>query len=405
MGVPGVSLGGWPNRNRSESVTTLPVPIVNAVPALLFDLSRTPRRYRPPEEVLIVTQDGQIGTVGAIADHLKRAAILRRRNPPVLTVTPDGVVAPAAKIAELSEIAARAAELAESARAANTRRAYRSDWAHFETWCTAQGRTALPAAPLTVGLYLAAHETMLSVATLARRLSSIAVAHRRAGAPMDTRHPAIADVMAGLRRQHGTAQRHAEALTTTRLRQVLAPLGDSLGDRRDAALLLVGMAAALRRSELVALDVADVAVLPEGLRVTLRRSKTDQDGAGTVLAISRTSTVTCPVAAYEAWLAVSGITDGAVFRAVNRHGRVGGRLSGQAIALIVQRRAAAAGLDAPARYSGHSLRAGFATAAAEAGLGEIRIAQQTRHASMTSLRRYVRDGKLFATNLSAEIGL
>lgn len=306
---------------------------------------------------------------------------------------------------DLDALAARAAGLAEDARSANTRRAYRSDWDHFARWCTALGFAFLPAEPMTVGSYLADHETRLSVATLTRRLSAIAVAHRMAGFLMDTRAPAIADVMQGLRNRHGSAQRHAEALTIPRLRQVLDRIGDSLGDRRDRALLLVGTAAALRRSELVALDVADITVQPEGLRLVIRRSKTDQGGEGAVLPVNRTGRLTCPVAAYTAWLAAAAITEGAVFRAVDRHGRIGGRLSGQAVALIVQRRARAAGLDAPASYAGHSLRAGFATSAARAGMGEIKIARQTRHASLTSLRRYVRDGALFSENLTAEIGL
>lgn len=306
---------------------------------------------------------------------------------------------------DLDALAARAAGLAEDARAPNTRRAYRADGAHFAGWCAAQSFVALPATPATVGLYLAAHETTLSVATLTRRLSAIAVAHRMAGFALDTRHSAIATVMRGLRNRHGSAQRHAEALTIPRLRQVLDRIGDGLGDRRDRALLLVGTAAALRRSELVALDVADITVQPEGLRITIRRSKTDQGGEGAVLPVNRTGRPTCPAAAYEAWLAAAGIREGAVFRAVDRHGRLGGRLSGQAVALLIQRRARAAGLDAPASYAGHSLRAGFATSAAQAGLGEIRIARQTRHASLGSLRRYVRDGALFAENLTAEIGL
>ncbi|WP_082528561.1 site-specific integrase [Methylobacterium sp. Leaf466] len=319
-----------------------------------------------------------------------------------LLIPSEGTLGPAL---DLDALAARAAGLAENARSANTRRAYRSDWADFERWCTAQGFPLLPAAPATVGLYLAAHETRLSVATLTRRLSAIAVAHRMAGFLMDTRHSAIADVMRGLRNRHGSAQRHAEALTIPRLKQVLNQIGDKLGDRRDRALLLVGMAAALRRSELVALDVADITVQPEGLRIVIRRSKTDQGGEGAVLPVNRTGRATCPAAAYEAWLAAAGISEGAVFRGVDRHGRLGGRLSGQAVALIVQRRASTAGLDAPASYAGHSLRAGFATSAAQAGMGEIKIARQTRHASLTTLRRYVRDGVLFSENLTAEIGL
>ncbi|WP_238199807.1 tyrosine-type recombinase/integrase [Methylobacterium tardum] len=262
----------------------------------------------------------------------------------------------------------------------------------------------LPATPAVVGLYLADIADRLSLATLTRRVSSLAARHRQAGLGLDVRHPAVADVLAGLRRERGSAQRHAEALTVPRLKQALATLGDGLADRRDRALLLVGTAAALRRSELVALDVADIAVLPEGLRISIRRSKTDAEGRGAVLAVGRTGTATCPVAAYAAWLAASGIAEGAAFRAVDRHGRLGGRLSGNAVALIVQRRAGAAGLDAAA-YAGHSMRAGFATSAARAGVRELAIARQTRHTSLTVLRRYVREGQLFEDNLTTEIGL
>ncbi|MHC2087429.1 tyrosine-type recombinase/integrase [Methylobacterium sp. CM6244] len=304
----------------------------------------------------------------------------------------------------LEEVAARAAGLAESARASATRKAYRSDWRHFEAWCAGHGRTALPADPVTVGLYIAQHADSLSVATLTRRLSAIATAHRMAGFPMDSRHPAIRDVMRGLRREKGVAQDHAEALTVPLLRQLLATCGDRLLDQRDRALLLVGFGAALRRSELVALDVADIAVVPEGLRVTIRRSKSDQDGEGAVLAIGRTGRETCPVAAYTGWLTASGIVEGAVFRGISRHGRIGERLSTDAVSEIVQKRAGAAGLDA-ALFSGHSMRAGFATSAAQAGIEERVIMRQTRHRSAATVRRYIRDGELFYRNLAAEIGL
>jgi site-specific recombinase XerD len=180
---------------------------------------------------------------------------------------------------DLATVADRAAGLAESARAANTRRAYRSDWAHFQNWCAAHGLAALPATPTTVGLYLAAHETALAMATLTRRLSSIATAHRLGGHQLDTRHPAIRDVMKGLRRSKGVASRRAEALTTPLMRKLLATCGtDRLIDWRDRALLLICFAGAFRRSELVGLEMADVAIASEGLRITLRRSKGDQEG-------------------------------------------------------------------------------------------------------------------------------
>ncbi|MXQ10944.1 site-specific integrase [Microvirga makkahensis] len=305
---------------------------------------------------------------------------------------------------DLAAAADRAAGLAEGARAEATRKAYRADWQHFEGWCRAQGLTALPAAPATVGLYVAAYADRLAVATLTRRLSSIAVAHRLTGHSLDTKHAAIRDVMRGLRREKGTAQRHAEALTVPLIRRVIDTCGSRLIDIRDKALLLVGFAAALRRSELVALTLDDVAVVPEGLRITIRRSKADQDGAGEVLAVGRTGTVTCPVAAYENWIMTARIFDGRVFRAVTRHGHLRDKISTNAIAEIVQRRAALAGLDAQA-FAGHSMRAGFATAAATNGVEERVIMRQTRHKSAATVRRYIRDGELFRRNLSMEIGL
>lgn len=318
-----------------------------------------------------------------------------------LPVSADAIVP--GSILDLEALAAHAAGLAEGARAQNTRKAYRSDWAHFTTWCAAHSLEPLPAAPATVELYLAAHETALSVATLTRRLSAIAVAHRMAGHPMDTRHPAIRDVMRGLCRAKGVAQDHAEALTVPLLRRLLATCEDRLIDVRDRALLLVGFWAALRRSELVALDLDDVVVVPEGLRVTIRRSKGDQEGEGQVVAVGRTSTATCPVAAYTAWIVVAEITEGAVFRGITRHGRIGGRLSTDAVSEIVQKRAAAAGLDATI-FSSHSMRAGFATSAAAAGVEERLIMRQTRHKSAATVRRYIRNGELFARNLPAKIG-
>lgn len=317
-------------------------------------------------------------------------------------ITPiDGAIATPITLAAVAD---RAMDLAENARAEATRRAYRSDWTHFESWCREHSLAALPAAPETVGLYLVGHEKLLSMATLTRRLSSIATAHRMAGHQLDSRHPGIADVMKGLRRAKGTANRHAEALTTPRLRRVLDTCGDRLIDVRDRALLLVGFAGALRRSEIVALDVTDIVVSGEGLRLTIRRSKTDQDGEGHVIAIGRTGSATCPVSAYENWISAAGIDTGKAFRSVDRHGKVGDALSARAVALLVQRRADLAGLDARI-YSGHSMRAGLATSAAAAGVEERIIMRTTRHRSTSVLRRYIRDGELFARNLAAEVGL
>jgi integrase len=178
----------------------------------------------------------------------------------------------------------------------------------------------------------------------------------------------------------------------------MAMAGDGgLMAKRDRALLLLGFAGAFRRSELVALDVADLAEAAEGLRVTIRCSKTDQQGQGATIAIPR-GTIACPVRAVREWLAAAGIAAGPVFRPVNRHGRVQQRrLSDQTVATIVKNAAARLGLDASC-FSGHSLRAGFVTSAAARGASLFKLMDVTRHKKVESLRGYVRDAELFTDN-------
>jgi len=306
--------------------------------------------------------------------------------------------------ATLAALADEAADLARGSRSRATWRAYESDWRDFDAWCAGHGLTALPAAPVTLGLYLADRAKALSIATLTRRTTAIAVQHRLAGHHLDTRHPAIRDVLAGLRRSKGSAPRQAQALTVPLAKRVMATCQDRLSDVRDRALILIGLAGGFRRSELVALDVSDLTVSEEGVRVRIARSKGDQDGEGQVIGISRTGTETCPVAGLEAWLGVAGIHEGRVFRRIDRHGRVGASLSDRAVSLILKDRTHRAGLD-PHGFSGHSLRAGFATSAARAGVGECEIMMTTRHRSTTVLRRYIRDGEMFARNVTAQIGL
>jgi len=242
-------------------------------------------------------------------------------------------------------------------------------------------------------------------ATLDRRLAAIAKAHKAAGHHLDKSHPAIRDVRRGIRRTRGVAQRHVEAITVPVLRRLLDTCGPRLLDARDRALLLLGHVGALRRSELVGLDVEDVTVLPEGLRVLIRRSKTDQEGEGQIIAIGRTGRPgTCPAAAYATYVSAAGIATGPAFRGIDRNGHPGERLTGHGVAKIIKRRAALAGLD-PGQYSGHSLRAGLATAAAAAGIEERRIMRVTRHASVVMVRRYIRAASLFEDNVAVDLGL
>jgi len=207
--------------------------------------------------------------------------------------------------------------------------------------------------------------------------------------------------MRGIRRQHGTAQRQVAPLTKQDLLSML-PLMVGVKGLRDRALILLGFAAALRRSELVAVDVADIAFVNEGLVVTLRKSKTDPEGQGRKIGVPWGHTAACPVKAVRTWLDHARIEDGAAFRCVNRAGTVGKRLSDHAVAVIIKSYAKAIGLD-PASVSGHSLRSGLATAAAQAGIPAHKIQAQTGHRSLEMLNRYIRDGNLFLDNASGGV--
>jgi site-specific recombinase XerD len=295
----------------------------------------------------------------------------------------------------LAAIAQRAAGHARNAIAAASRRAYESDWHDFETWCRLHGLAALPAAPATVGLFLTDRAARLAVASLKRRLAAVSRAHRLAGCRLDLGDPAIRDVFLGIQRDLGTGATSKAALSTRELRAMLAATPPGLLGLRDRAALLVGFAAALRRSELVALDVADLAFASRGVAITIRRSKTDPMGAGALVGVPYgAGRKSCPVRALRRWLAAAGITRGAVFRGVSRHGNVQGRLSDKGVARIVKRYADAAGVD-PARVAGHSLRSGFATTAAAGGADLAQIMEQTRHRSAATARRYVQRGALF----------
>lgn len=329
-------------------------------------------------------------------------------NPPTALATVSTALAPS------QQPSAAAQNFASKSRAANTRRAYTADWADFTSWCAELGRAALPADPTTVGDYLSARakgnpdegRAPLTVATLTRRLAAISQAHKLAGYPSPTQAEWVRTVMKGIRRELGTAQRQVAPAVSEIMRQWVRHLPDTLLGKRDRALLLVGFAGAFRRSEIAALTVADVRFVPEGMIVTLRRSKTDQESAGETKGIPLgTWAETCPVRTLKAYLKAADIKDGPLFRPINRHGQVKPKhLNGSDIASIIKRTADAAGFDAET-FSGHSLRAGFATAAAAAGASDRAIKKQTGHKSDRVLQRYIREGALFRENAASSVGL
>ena len=317
----------------------------------------------------------------------------------------------------VDEAGDRARAYVRAARAENTRRAYAADWRNFTAWASSAGLTPLPASPETVGLYLAAEAGRLRPGTLARHLVAITAAHRAAGHQLDTRASAIRETLTGIKRTHGTSQSGKAPAVVADLKAMIDAQPDTLAGLRNRALLLLGFAGALRRSELVSLDVEDLELTSEGLVVTLRRSKTDQIGQGRQIGVPYGRRLkTCPVRSLQSWLEVADITSGAIFRETTRGDRLasaymdksgrqrGLRLSDKTVALVVKRAAKAAGFD-PKKYAGHSLRGGLATSAAAAGASERSIMAATGHRSVQMVRRYIRAGELFRDNATATVGL
>ena len=254
---------------------------------------------------------------------------------------------------------AAAIDLAKAEKALSTRKAYGTDFRIFKGWCDARQVAALPAAPETVAAFLAAQSgSGTKPSTISRRVAAIRYAHKLAGVPTPTDAEGVKATVRGIRRTHTVAKvRKAPAVSAKVLAMVAAAPGGLTG-LRDTAVLLLGFAGAFRRSELVALDVADIAETETGLLVTIRHSKTDQEGEGETIAISRGDRA-CPLKALRAWLEAADIESGAIFRPINKSGVVApGRLSDRSVANIVKAYAERAGLD-PAVFSGHSLRAGF----------------------------------------------
>lgn len=300
-----------------------------------------------------------------------------------------------------------AAEYASSSRAAGTKRAYTSCLKAFSKWCIDEGHSSLPATPQTVAAYLAhLASSGRRVSTIRKAKSAIDAAHRLSGHPAPGKHPMCQEVVQGIARELGVAPRQKRPLVTDDLRELLRHLPDGLKGCRDRALLLLGFAGALRRSEIVALQVDDLSFVDAGLRVRIKKSKRDQEGAGVTLGIPFGSLKsTCPVRAVERWLEAAQLSDGPVFRAVSRHEHLGtAALSAKVVARVVKDYAELAGFD-PEHFAGHSLRSGFATAAAMAGVEERDIARQTRHRSISVLRGYVRQATVFRDNAASRVGL
>ena len=289
---------------------------------------------------------------------------------------------------------------ADASRAASTRAKYLQHWTAFVAWCRGNGHRPLPADPATVAVHLSGLASDgIAPQPLALRMAAIGYAHRQAGEAIPHKvrgGTVILDVLAGARREWGKLPDRKAAADGDVIWSMLHEIkGDALRDVRDRALLSFGMVSCMRRSEIAALDLSDVTRAPEGLRVTIRRSKSDQEGVSATIAIPAGRRLK-PVHHLDAWLERAVIADGPLFRRLSQCGTrvLADRMSDRSVAEIVKARAKAAGLD-PAVFAGHSLRAGFLTSAARAGASVWKMQEQSRHKSLNVLSGYVRSARLF----------
>jgi site-specific recombinase XerD len=296
--------------------------------------------------------------------------------------------------AELAESRRATAEFLAAAKADATRRAYASDWRDFKFWCASNELDALPASPENVAVYLASlAKSGRKLSTIRRRCAAIAHMHQQAGHNNPAAHTGVRSTLSGIARSLGSAPTKKSALTAAVLATILRKIPNDLPGLRDRALILIGFAGALRRSELVALDLNDVVRHPKGISLSIRRSKTDQEGAGMTKAIPHGKKLR-PVEALDAWLTASKITIGPLFRGVCGLKVQPDRLCTTQVARIIKARVRAAGFD-PRTFSGHSLRSGFITSAADAGASLQGIASHAGHEKLDTTLGYVQVADAF----------
>jgi len=307
--------------------------------------------------------------------------------------------------AEIQRLVADAIDYARSSRAPATLKAYQSDWRLFERFCCSHGLVELPAEPSTVALFITKLAETHRPSSIQRKLAAISVAHKAFNALSPIASEIVRSTMAGVKRTKGMAKLQKAPIRARHLREGMSSMRSDLKGVRDAAILLVAYAGALRRSEVVALNVEDVSFSPEGVVLVLGRSKTDQDGNGAKVAIKTGNRAdTCPVSALKNWLAAAGVTEGALFRPIAKGGRLGEhRLSDKTVCTVFKEFAAHVGLD-PRLAGGHSGRAGVITDGFAASVAQAVIAKHSRHKS-NAIADYLREATLFDQNLSGLVGL
>lgn len=309
-------------------------------------------------------------------------------------------------VESLDELLDEAREFLDASLSPNTKRAYAIDLREFRYWCTKHGVSWLPAEPRTLAAYLAFLAKTHKISSIQRKLAAISVAHRMSNQEANpVRDFAVKQTLEGIKRTKRTAPTQKQPTVTLQIREMVGEIPPTLLGLRDRALLLICFAGAMRRSEVVALDIEDLALCKEGLVITIRRGKTDQHGEGRKVGICfGDHEETCPVKALTSWLKTAKIDSGPLFRPV-QWGRVGPeRLSDKAVARMVKNYGSAVGLDSK-KYSGHSLRSGLVTSAIQAGVDPLDVQRHSGHASLDMLKRYIRDATVFRGNPTAKIGL
>jgi site-specific recombinase XerD len=292
----------------------------------------------------------------------------------------------------------------QSSKANNTVRAYKSDFKDFGLFCSQNGFKSLPSEPKIVSLYLTYLSTKeLKMSTLKRRLVSIGVIHRLKGHYLDTKHPSIIENIMGIKRRKGSIQKGKKPLLIKHLKDLIDVIdqqdNEDIKKLRDRSIILIGFSGGFRRNEIVSLDYNDLDFVEEGLKIQIRRSKTDQFGEGLVKALPYfDNSRYCPVVSLKNWIEISKISSDALFRRFSKGSKLSGhRLTDQTVALLIKKYLELIGIDSK-NYSGHSLRSGFATSAAEFGVEERNIMAMTGHKSTEMVRRYIKDANLFKNN-------
>ena len=292
----------------------------------------------------------------------------------------------------------------KSSKANNTVRAYKSDFNDFGLFCAKNGFKSMPTEPKIISLYLTYLSTKnIKMSTLKRRLVSISVIHRLKGHYIDTKHPSIIENIMGIKRRKGNIQRGKKPILINNLKTIINVIDEynkeEIKRLRDRSIILIGFSGGFRRNEIVSIDYDDLDFVQEGLKMNVRRSKTDQFGEGFVKALPYfNNQLYCPVVSLKDWLNISKIASGPVFRRFNKGSSLSEkRLTDQSVALLIKEYLNLAGIDSK-NYSGHSLRSGFATSAAESGAEERNIMAMTGHKSTEMVRRYIKEANLFKNN-------